>query len=139
MKELGRVSYTKEELSRRVKVPAIVEQDLKRIISDRLEQCGLYFRVFSRIKTATSMAHKFELKDYGDGRKLQDLIGVRINLYFDDDVDICQHIMEHTFDVIDWSTSERSEEEFKPTKLNGVFRLPEYLKNQISSDTWRCT
>lgn len=136
MKELGRVSYTKEELSRRVKVPAIVEQDLKRIISDRLEQCGLYFRVFSRIKTATSMAHKFELKDYGDGRKLQDLIGVRINLYFDDDVDICQHIMEHTFDVIDWSTSERSEEEFKPTKLNGVFRLPEYLKNQISSDTW---
>lgn len=136
MKERGRVIYTKEELSRRVKVPAIVEQDLKRIISDRLEQCGLYFRVFSRIKTATSMAHKFELKEYGDERKLQDLIGVRINLYFDDDVDICQHIMEHTFDVIDWSTSERSEEEFKPTKLNGVFRLPEYLKNQISSDTW---
>lgn len=136
MNERRKVIFTKEELAARVKVPAIVEQDLKRIISDRLEQCGLYFRVFSRIKTATSMARKFELKEYGDDRKLQDLVGVRVNLYFDDDVDICKNIMEHTFDAIEWSTSERSEEEFKPTKLNGVFRLPEYLKAEISSDTW---
>ena len=110
MNEQGRVIFTKEELAAKVKVPAIVEQDLKRIISERLEQCGLYFRVFSRIKTAASMAHKFELKEYGEGnKKLQDLVGVRINLYFDDDVDICRNIMEHTFDVVDWSTSERSE------------------------------
>ncbi|MCI7813999.1 MAG: hypothetical protein SO016_09325 [Lachnospiraceae bacterium] len=131
-----KVIFTKEELAKRVKVPAIVEQDLKRIISERLEQCGLYFRVFSRIKTASSMAHKFEMKEYGGDRKIQDLVGVRINLYFDDDMDICKNIMEHTFDVLGWSTSERSEEEFKPAKLNGVFRLPEYLKDEISSDTW---
>ncbi len=136
MKEQEKVIFTKEELAARVKVPAIVEQDLKRIISDRLEQCGLYFRVFSRIKTATSMEHKFELKQYGESRKLQDLIGVRVNLYFDDDMDICKNIMEHTFDLVDWSTSERSDEEFKPTKVNGVFRLPEYLKTEISTDTW---
>lgn len=137
LSEQGRVTFTKEELAAKVKVPAIVEQDLKRIISDRLEQCGLYYRVFSRIKTASSMAHKFELKEYGEGgRKLQDLVGVRVNLYFDDDVDICRNIMENTFDVLGWSTSERSEEEFKPTKLNGVCRLPEYLKSEISPDTW---
>ena len=136
MNEQEKIVFAKEELAARVKVPAVVEQDLKRIISDRLEQCGLYFRVFSRIKTATSMAHKFELKEYGKDRKLQDLVGVRVNLYFDDDVDICRSIMEHTFEAIEWSTSERSEEEFKPTKLNGVFRLPEYLKGQISQDTW---
>ena len=137
MSEQGRVIFTKEELAARVKVPAIVEQDLKRIISDRLEQCGLYYRVFSRTKTAASMAHKFELKDYGeDNKKLQDLIGVRVNLYFDDDVDICKNIMENTFDVVEWSTSERSEEEFKPTKLNGVCRLPAYLRSEISPDTW---
>ena len=129
--------YTKEELAAKVRVPAIVEQDLKRIISDRLEQCGLYYRVFSRIETASSMAHKFEMKDYGEGnRKLQDLIGVRVNLYFDDDVDICKKIMENTFDLIDWSTSEISDEEFKPTKLNGVCRLPEYLRSEISPETW---
>ena len=137
MNEEKRVIYTKEELAAKVRVPAIVEQDLKRIISDRLEQCGLYYRVFSRIKTASSMAHKFEMKDYGEGnRKLQDLIGVRVNLYFDDDVDICKKIMENTFDLIDWQTSEISDEEFKPTKLNGVCRLPEYLRSEISPETW---
>lgn len=136
MNEQERARYTKEELAAKVKVPSIVEHDLKRIISDRLEQCGLYFRVFSRIKTAASMARKFEQKEYGGDRKLQDLVGVRINLYFDDDVDICKDIMERTFEVLDWSTSERSDEEFKPTKLNGVFRLPEYLKTEISTDTW---
>lgn len=136
MNEQGKIVFTKEELAARVKVPTIVEQDLKRIISDRLEQCGLYFRVFSRIKTATSIAHKFELKEYGEERKIQDLVGVRINVYFDDDVDICKNIMENTFDAIEWSTSERSEEEFKPAKLNGVFRLPRYLKAEISADTW---
>lgn len=128
--------FTKEELAAAVNVPAVVEQDLKRIITHRLEQCGLYFRVFSRIKTASSMANKFELKEYGEHRKLQDLVGVRINLYFDDDIEICRHIMENTFELVGWSTSKRSEAEFKQTKVNGVFRLPEYLKDEISAETW---
>ncbi len=130
------VTYTKEQLAAGVKVPPVVEQDLRRIISDRLEQCGLYYRCFSRTKTYESMARKFELKDLSEEHKLQDLIGVRINLYFDDDVDICRDIMAQTFDVIEWSTSKRSEDEFKPAKLNGVFRLPSYLKSEISPQTW---
>ena len=129
-------SYTKEQLAAAVKVPPKVEQDLRRIVSDRLEQCGLYYRCFSRTKTAQSMARKFELKDLNEEHKLQDLIGVRINLYFDDDVDICRNIVAQTFDVIEWSTSKRSEDEFKPAKLNGVFRLPGYLKSEISPQTW---
>ena len=35
------VLFTKEELAENVKVPPMVEQDLKRIISDRMEKCGL--------------------------------------------------------------------------------------------------
>ena len=132
-----RIQYTKEEFAQKVHVPAGVEQDLKRIISDRLEQCGLYFRVFSRIKSAASMEKKFAWKQYGEGHLLQDLVGVRINLYFDDDVDICRGIMENTFELIEWSASTRSEDEFKPVKMNGVFRLPEYLKAQISPQTWQ--
>ncbi len=128
--------FSKEEFAERVKVSPVVESDLKRIIADRMEQCGLYFRVFSRTKTPGSMARKFEMKDYGGDRKMQDLVGVRINLYYDDDVEICQYIMEQTFQVVNWSASERTDDEFKPTKLNGVFRLPEYLKREISTDTW---
>ncbi len=136
MGETDKVIYTKEELAERVRVSPVVESDLKRIITDRMEQCGLYFRAFSRVKTAASMARKFEQKEYGADRKLQDLIGVRINLYYDDDVEICQHIMDQTFEVVNWSTSERTDDEFKPQKINGVFRLPEYLKNEISPGTW---
>lgn len=136
MDDTERVIFTKEEFSEHVRVSPVVESDLKQIITDRMEQCGLYFRVFSRVKTADSMARKFEQKEYGRGRLLQDLVGVRVNLYFDDDVEICRHIMEQTFEVLEWSTSERSDDEFKPTKLNGVFRLPEYLKDEISADTW---
>ena len=135
--EQERAIFTREELAAAVRVPAVVEQDLKRIISDRLEQCGLYYRVFSRTKTAASMARKFEQKEYGEGGgRLQDLVGVRVNLYFDDDVKICRSILKETFELIEWSTSERSEEEFKPIKLNGVFRMPEYLKAEISPETW---
>ncbi len=130
------VTYTKEELASCVKVPPLVEQDLRRIISDRLLQCGLYYRCFSRTKTAESMARKFEMKDLSEEHKMQDLVGVRINLYFDDDVDICRDIMAQTFEVIEWSTSKRGEDEFKPAKLNGVFRLPVYLKSEISPQTW---
>ncbi|MCD8076450.1 MAG: hypothetical protein LUF27_15750 [Lachnospiraceae bacterium] len=136
MEETERFIFTKEELAERVQVSPVVESDLKQIITDRMEQCGLYFRVFSRVKTAASMARKFEQKEYGGERRIQDLVGVRINLYFDDDVEICRHIMEQTFEVVDWSTSERNEDEFKPIKLNGVFRLPEYLRDEISADTW---
>ena len=132
----GKILFSKEELIEKVHVPNVVEQDLKRIVSDRLEQCGMYFRVFSRIKTAASMAQKFAMKEYGEDRKLQDLVGVRINLYFDDDVDICRSIMERTFEVLEWSTSQRNEDEFRQTKLNGVFRLPESLKAEISPATW---
>ena len=31
---------------------------------------------------------------------------------------------------------DRNESEFKPVKINGVFRLPDYLKQQISDETW---
>ncbi len=136
METYDRALFTKEELAEKVKVSAVVEQDLKRIISDRLEQCGIYYRVFSRTKSARSMAEKFEQKAYNEEHKLQDLIGVRINLYFDDDVDICRNIMENTFEAIEWSTSKRTEDEFKPTKLNGVFKLPEYLRSAVSPATW---
>ena len=92
--------FTREALAAAVRVPAVVEQDLKRIISDRLEQCGLYHRVFSRTKTAASMARKFEEKEYSEEHKLQDLVGVRINLYVDDDVAICRSMMERTFELL---------------------------------------
>lgn len=131
-----RVIFSKEEIQARVKVPAVVESEIRYLVEDRLKQCGLYYRLFSRIKTAESLASKYQIKCYGGERKIQDLIGVRIDVYFEDDVNICKKIMEKLFQLVEWSESDSNDIEFKPVKINGVFRLPNYLKRKISEDTW---
>ena len=56
-------------------------------ISDSLSKCGLMYRIFSRVKTVDSIRHKLNVK-YADKKvKIQDMIGIRIVLYFQDDVD----------------------------------------------------
>jgi ppGpp synthetase/RelA/SpoT-type nucleotidyltranferase len=54
-----------------------------------LDRAGMYYRIFSRSKTEESIKRKIEAKgdDYRrDGKKMQDLIGVRVVFYFQDDV-----------------------------------------------------
>ncbi len=131
-----RVLYSKEEIEAKVKIPAIVEVELKHLVEDKLKQCGLYYRIFSRVKTAGSLARKYQRKAYNGDKKIQDLVGMRIDVYFEDDLRICKRIMERTFRLVEWSESEKTAAEFKSVKINGVFRMPSYLKNQISPDTW---
>ncbi len=131
-----RVIYTREEIDERVKVPAIVEVELKRLVEERLKQCGLYYRIFSRIKKADSLARKFQIKEYNEEKKIQDLIGLRIDVYFEDDLKVCQNFLKDMFVLVEWAKSDQNEDEFKPMKINGVFRLPLYLKEQISDETW---
>lgn len=130
--------FTEEELIEKIKVPSTVELRLRDIVEKCLSRCGLYHQVFSRIKTHHSLARKYLRKTYNEDKKIQDLIGIRIDVYFEDDLRICRNILERLFGKADWSLSANSEEEFKPTKVNGVFRLPEELKKMISPETWDC-
>ena len=131
-----RVTFSREEIEAKVKVPAIVEVELKHLVEDRLKQSGLYYLLFSRIKTAQSLENKFKRKAYNQNKKIQDLIGLRIDVYFEDDLRICRDILRQLFELVEWSESEQSDMEFKPTKINGVFKLPYYLMRQISEETW---
>ena len=131
-----KIAFTKEEIESRVKVPAIVEVELKHLIEERLKQSGLYYRIFSRIKTSESLARKYQVKSYNAEKKIQDLVGLRVDVYFEDDLRICRQMMERMFSLVEWAESEQNEVEFKPVKINGVFRLPDYLKQQISDETW---
>ena len=67
-----------------------ITNKLESQIFQHLSQCGLMFRLFSRVKTINSLHHKMQIK--GDSYKagkmmIQDIIGLRIVLYFQDDVD----------------------------------------------------
>ena len=103
-------------------------------ITDRLEsqiyqhlnQCGLMFRLFARVKTISSLHHKMQIKGdkYRSGNSLiQDMIGLRVVLYFQDDVDAlaffysCGEVVDSSIDEFDSST-------FRPQRLNLTCKLP---------------
>ncbi len=110
-------------------------------ICEILDSCGLYFRIFSRVKTVESIAQKLIRGKYGTGenpKKLQDLIGIRVVLYYYDDLSICRDIMEDTFQMVDaWSKSAFNADEFRATKINGVFKFPMEYFGLYKKELWK--
>ena len=48
------MKFSKEEIRENVMVPSSVEMELTRLVEEKLNQCGIFYRVFSGIKKATS-------------------------------------------------------------------------------------
>ncbi len=129
--------FTKENVEKIV-VPQVVKDDLLNIIEEKLKRAGFYYRIAYRVKTVDSMVNKLIFKDYrrpgteNADKKMQDLVGIRIILYFVDDVDICRKLLDTLFVSPGmWETTENNEYEFKAMKVNGIFRLPAYLSKTI--------
>lgn len=114
--------------------------NLKEAVREILNSCGMYFRIFSRVKSPNSIAEKLLRGQYGteqNPKKLQDLVGLRVVLYYYDDLSICRDIMESTFQMVDdWSRPKYNADEFKATKINGVFRFPEEFFNVYKKELW---
>ena len=131
--------FTKEN-ALAINVPDIVKDDLCGIVEDKLKKAGFYYRISSRIKTADSILEKMNRRGYGvkgskyEHRKLQDLIGLRIILYYEDDISIVRNLLDTLFsEPGEWETTEISDSEFHAMKINGVFKIPEYLRKMISN------
>lgn len=112
---------------------------IQQALSTKLNNAGIYFHSMSRVKTESSIKNKLAKGKYssdGGGKKIQDLIGIRINLFYSEDIGICESILEDTFKLDNWSKSENGENRFEAQKCNGVFKIPsKYLRN-ISSMIW---
>lgn len=126
------------EAVQQIVVPDVVKQDLLSILEEKLNRAGFYYRLAYRVKEAGSMVNKLIYKDYGraggenEDKKMQDLIGIRIMLYFEDDLPICKSLLNSLFaEPGVWETTENNEYEFKAMKRNGIFRLPAYLAKLI--------
>lgn len=132
--------YNEEEIQQRIHVRQIegIGERLEEDIEGILKRAGIYFRIFNRAKTPYSIAQKLEKGEYGFGvkeKKMQDLLGLRVVVYYQDDMEIIQTILEKTFRQIgDWSETDNTEEEFKASKLNGVFRIPEEYQQVYNGD-----
>lgn len=116
-------------------------------LSDPLNRAGIYYRVFSRAKSLDSIQRKLKYK--GDkyreeGRKLQDIIGIRFVFYFLDDIEIFASYLRKKSNFLDESNSANELKEarednigsladkvFMPSRLNLVFKMDDYLSKEL--------
>lgn len=113
-------------------------QEIQNQVTRVLDKSGLYYRIFARCKSDNSTQKKLSTKSYSreTGYLMQDYIGVRIALYFYDDISICEEIVRHHFNVISKSSSEQNSETFSPVVLNLICTIPEHSLELIQKELW---
>jgi len=110
-----------------------VDENMRSVTSTivtALNKSGLMFRIFSRVKGQQSVYEKISQKEqkYARiGRGMQDLIGIRIVLYFEEDIDICIRLLGELFVIDSCEHDEPDSETFKPIRINYVYRVPDEL------------
>lgn len=111
----------------------VLAKQLHSNIERELDRLGLLFRVFSRAKSIQSIESKISLKGEGyytdGGKKIQDLFGIRIALYFPDDVKIAQKAIQKMFKLVAKEVDSPETGLFMATRCNFIFALPQYLAN----------
>ena len=108
---------------------------IKNMVADDLITClnkmGVYYRIVSRTKSMYSIDKKIALKheNYVKNQdKLQDIIGIRLILYFFEDVDVVASIIREHFDCIKESESNSLDD------IKKYANLPKEIKRTIKID-----
>lgn len=118
-------------------IPLSITHDLQRNLSSSFDKCGIFYRIFARCKSGLSTVRKFETKKYEEsGKKMQDLMGARIVLYFKDDIDVCVSIIKKNYKIIDIVRDEEKCETFSPRRLNIICEMPNEIKYNFSDEIW---
>lgn len=101
---------------------------LARLVEGILNSAGIFFRIFQRGKSHQSLMRKIDNNPgkYGEDKKIQDIIGVRVCLYFSDDIDIAKELICQKFKYSPESSSIDlpKKTEFGPTRYNLIFKIP---------------
>lgn len=92
-----------------------------------LSRCGLMYHIFCRTKSERSIKEKLGKKAEGyrlEGKKMQDLLALRITLYFSDDVEILHQYLRTQINYLNETTDTDDDRTFCPKRLNMVMRVP---------------
>jgi putative GTP pyrophosphokinase len=111
-----------------------VAREVANEISSELERVGLFFRIFSRVKSSDSATTKIAKKNYQESlKKLQDPIGVRVTLYFLDDLELATDALTDIYKdrIVDKTIDLPEEKMFHPKRINIVLRLSETHAKQV--------
>ena len=109
-----------------------ITEDLRRQVEDALFSVGILARVFARGKDTESLSEKLRRQPtkYSVGGKLvQDTIGIRVALYFAEDISLVKLILESKYllDAASSTIDTPDRDQFSVTRYNLVFRLPDDL------------
>ena len=92
-----------------------IKANIEERIIPVLDKAGMYYRLFSRVKSKASIKRKLSKKadEYREkGKKMQDIIGIRIIFYFQEDVDIFYEKLK-TMEGYDANNESNSAKELK--------------------------
>jgi hypothetical protein len=132
-------NYTCEELKKDIdRISVSIIRPLEVELRNYLDKCGLFYKVFMRIKKSNSIIEKLENRRQNEvaGYKLQDLVGIRIVLYFKSDIALCEKLIQQHFSVDNKSKDDQDAEKFKAQRINYVCWLPEDVKNRFDTRVW---
>lgn len=116
-----------------------LRREIHRIIEKKVDSIGIFARIFSRIKSPISTEKKLTKKidTYTkDSKKMQDFLGIRITVYFEDDIEIIANVLKKTFAFDSESIDTPNHEKFSPKRHNIVFRLPERSFDNNPNKQW---
>lgn len=104
-----------------------IAEELRHELSSMVDRSGIMYRLFARAKTFASIEHKIGMKGeaYRSGKEMiRDIIGLRIVVYFTDDVNVLamyfddKNVVKRHIDNLDVDT-------FRPQCLNITKPLPD--------------
>lgn len=113
-----------------------VLRDIVTDIESVLNKCGIMYHVFYRTKSIMSIKNKLEKKaeEYRrNNKKMQDLLALRITLYFTDDVEIVHNYLRSQSNFDSESVDEAEVDKFCPKRLNLVMRVPDKLQQDMNA------
>lgn len=122
----------------------LIEKNISEKISDELNKIGLLYKLFSRTKDDKSIFEKIgrKIKDGNpyeeNGKKIQDIIGIRIVTYFQDDINLVKKIINNKFNFLNEEIDVFDLTVFKPKRTNIVYSFNDeqsatFLETIISS------
>jgi len=123
--------YQAQNLSR-------LSRDLSNGLEEEFSRVGLFFRIFERVKSSTSVDSKINSKGegyYSEEKKIQDIIGIRIVPYFPDDIHILYERLKKIHDFVDETIDKTGETNFNPIRINLIFRLPKQYITEFNDLT----
>lgn len=124
---------TDEQSIKAIEVPDFAVSTIQELVKKIFDDAGIYFRIFSRAKSQQSITEKLIRKNYPkQGKKMRDLIGVRVVFYFREDLDIAQVLIEKKLQCIESTIDPIKTDVFRPERMNFVCRIPKEIPFSVN-------